>query len=143
MIIREWKYEDILAVTALEKQCFPDAWSYKAFADSFLTGIFHGFLAEEDGRLVGYGFFTCLYEVADLDRIAVSPDLRGKGVGRRILTALCDAARDLGAERMMLEVRESNTPAIGLYESAQFIRISERKKYYGDGETALVYQKLL
>lgn len=143
MTVREWKYEDILAVTNLEKQCFPDAWTYKAYADSFLAGHFHGVLAEEDGKLVGYGFITCVFEVADLDRIAVAPDSRGKGVGKEVLNALFDTAKSLGAERMMLEVRESNAPAIALYEKSGFTRISKREKYYGDGETALVYEKYL
>ncbi len=143
MTVREWKYEDILAVTNLEKQCFPDAWTYKAYADSFLTGLFHGVLAEEDGKLVGYGFITCVFEVADLDRIAVAPEKRGTGVGKEILNALFDVAKSLGTERMMLEVRESNAPAIALYEKSGFTRISKREKYYGDGETALVYEKYL
>ena len=143
MTVREWRYEDILAVTELEKKCFSDAWNYKAYADSFLSGTFRGVLAEEGEKLVGYGFVSCVYEVADLNRIAVCPDARGKGVGSRVLCALESMAREMGVERIMLEVRQSNAAAIGLYEKAGFTRISERKKYYGDGETALIYQKII
>ena len=139
--LRPWNYEDILAVSALEKRCFGDPWHYKMFADSFLTGIFHGIVAEEEGALVGYAFYTCLYEDADVDKVAVSPEYRRRGVGRMLLAALLSDAKALGATRAMLEVRASNEPAIALYAAEGFRQVAERGKYYGDGETALVLEK--
>ena len=49
------------------------------------------------------------------------------------------AAREL--KKLFLEVRESNLPAISLYEKYGFIKISQRKKYYKDGENADVMLK--
>jgi ribosomal-protein-alanine N-acetyltransferase len=40
-----------------------------------------------------------------------------------------------------LEVRKSNTAAIGLYERFNFKRIHIRKKYYSDGEDAIIMQR--
>ena len=44
---------------------------------------------------------------------------------------------------MFLEVRSSNTPAINLYKKAGFTNLSVRKKYYDDGEDAVVMAKEL
>lgn len=141
LCLREWRYEDNLAVAALERRCFSDPWNYKSFADSFLSGIFHGVIAEEDGEIVGYGFYTCMFEDAEIDRIAVDPDERRRGTGGKILKELLRSAKGLGAERMLLEVRASNEGAIALYRGAGFQKIAERAKYYGDGETAWVLEK--
>ncbi len=59
MIIREWKYEDILRISQIEKECFPqEPWSFKTLASGFETEAFFGVLAEDCGEIAGYGGIT-------------------------------------------------------------------------------------
>lgn len=60
---------------------------------------------------------------AELKRMYVADAARGMGVGRALLVALEDAARELGAKRLVLETGVRQPEAIGLYESAGFERI--------------------
>ena len=54
MLIRAWKYEDILRISEIEKECFPaEAWSFRMLASSFETENFTGLLAEDDGEIAG------------------------------------------------------------------------------------------
>ncbi|WP_344605035.1 GNAT family N-acetyltransferase [Streptomyces glaucus] len=83
-------------------------------------------VAELDGRLVGYvrlGFPTGLAANAHVRQIrglAVADGARGRGVGRALVQAAVDRARDLGARRITLRVLGHNTAARALYASEGF-----------------------
>ncbi|MGW7613828.1 N-acetyltransferase family protein [Streptomyces sp. NPDC054766] len=85
------------------------------------------FVAELDGRLVGYirlGFPTPLASNAHVRQIlglAVAEEARGAGVGRALLRAVREEARRQGARRITLRVLGHNTPARTLYESEGFV----------------------
>jgi N6-L-threonylcarbamoyladenine synthase len=71
--------------------------------------------------------------------LAVRADSRGTGLGAALLADLMADAAARGVERMTLEVRPSNAPAIALYEGAGFHPAGERPGYYSDtGESALI-----
>lgn len=61
--------------------------------------------------------------------IAVRPELRGKGLGQRLIALLSAEARSRGATRIFLEMRENN-PAASLYTKVGFEPIGRRKSYY-------------
>ena len=65
------------------------------------------------------------------------------GIGGALVEALHAKAKELGAERMMLEVRVSNAAAIALYKKQGYEKIAVRKGYYGNGEDADIMQKKL
>ncbi|MDO4610443.1 ribosomal protein S18-alanine N-acetyltransferase [Corynebacterium sp.] len=67
--------------------------------------------------------------------VAVAPELRGRGLGRRLTEALL-AAADEDPGPVFLEVRTDNAPAIALYESLGFGRMGVRRRYYADGADA-------
>lgn len=129
---------DVTAITAIEAECFgAEPWSEGLVADA-VGSARHVVLVTAD--LDAYAVVSLAGEVADLDRIAVLPSSRGRGLARDLLDAQVDRARDLGAERMLLEVRDDNAAAIGLYESAGFDTISVRRGYYAGGVDALVME---
>lgn len=76
---------------------------------------------------------------AELLRIAVKPEGRGKGLGRRLLQASTEALKALGVSELHLEVRFSNTAARKLYEAEGWRFTGIRKGYYRDGEDAALY----
>jgi ribosomal-protein-alanine N-acetyltransferase len=75
----------------------------------------------------------------EIYNIACAPDYRRQGFARALLLRALEAARRMGLERALLEVRESNAPALGLYRSLNFQPVGRRKGYYADtGEDALL-----
>lgn len=79
---------------------------------------------------------------AELVRIAVAPEARGRGLGRALLVASQQALAADGMDRQYLEVRVSNEAAIHLYEACGWTPCGRRARYYADGEDAALYQRL-
>jgi len=136
-MIRRAVLADVDAVVVIERACFgADAWS-----ETLVTA------AVEGGRstvliddLDAYGVIAVAGDVADLERIAVMPSRRRQGVAGRVLDALCAAAREQEADRMLLEVAADNAAAIAFYAAHGFTTISRRAGYYRGGIDALVMQ---
>jgi ribosomal-protein-alanine N-acetyltransferase len=144
MNLRAWKFEDIFAIAALEKECFPyDAWSYQLFANAFAAPAFNGVLAEEEGEIIGYGAITIAGDSADIENIAVAEPYRHGGVGNKLLRALIGCAEVAGVQNVFLEVRVSNAEAMKLYLKHGFVGVYARPRYYKDGEDGLVMKKSL
>ena len=85
---RPWKYSDLPAIAALEKECFSDPWNHRALAESFLSGHFYGSLLEEDNAVVAYGGVSVFGEDAEVQLIGVSEMYRRCGRGGRVLEDL-------------------------------------------------------
>ncbi len=144
MIIRPWKYEDILRISQIEEECFPrEPWTFKMLASSFDSETFFGVIAEDGGEIAGYGGITVAAGSADIDNIAVTEPFRHSGFGTAVLSELCRTAKERGAEKVFLEVRVSNSPALSLYLKNGFKGAYARTRYYSDGEDCLVMLKEL
>lgn len=144
MKIRKWEYKDILRISQIEEECFPlEPWSFQMLASSFDTESFHGILAEDGGEIIGYGGITVAAETADIDNVAVTEPYRHSGVGTAIISELLNMASSFGAKKVFLEVRVSNSIAMGLYLKNGFKGAYARTRYYSDGEDCLVMVKEL
>jgi [ribosomal protein S18]-alanine N-acetyltransferase len=124
---------DAARCAELESMLFPgdDPWPARAFLAELKAKHNHYVGARADGRLVGYAGISRLGRRApfeyEIHTIGVDPAHQGKGIGRRLLTALLDFAGDAA---VFLEVRTDNVPAIALYENFGFVAIGVRKRYY-------------
>jgi len=140
-MIRPVTRDDADAIVAIEREAFGDeAWSV-ALVDLELTApgrVVVG--AEQDDALVGYASAAVIADVADLTRIAVRPAAQRSGVARALLDSLIEQSAEGGAERMMLEVADTNEPALGFYIAAGFAEIARRRDYYGRGVDAVVME---
>ena len=144
MIIRNWKFEDILAVSNMEKECFEvEAWSYPTLVSAFENPASYGLVAQDGDELVGYGCITCAGDSADLENVAVIEGYRRSGIGRAIVEGLLAEAKQRGTEKVFLEVRVSNVPAMSMYLKCGFAGVYARTRYYADGEDCLVMCKNL
>lgn len=144
MILDRWKFEDILALSELEKECFPDdAWTYKLLVDSFQSPSFIGVLARDGGEVIGYGGITITGDTADIENIAVTEAYRKSGVATAVLANLLSLAKEQGVQKVFLEVRVSNAPAMKLYLKCGFVGVYARPRYYRNGEDCLVMSKSL
>ncbi len=94
-------------------------------------------VAEVDGGVVGHAVASLVAEVAELQRIAVDPAHRRAGLASALLDAVVDAARDAGADHLLLEVRADNAGAVAFYAHHGFAEIDRRPRYYRDGAAAV------
>lgn len=82
-----------------------------------------------DGRTAGFSLHRAISDEAELLLLAVSPEFRRRGIGQMLLGQFLETARNRGASRVHLEVREGN-PAVIMYRSAGFGVAGRRRKYY-------------
>jgi [ribosomal protein S18]-alanine N-acetyltransferase len=141
MSIRPATADDVAAIAALEAASFPeDAWPAGYLADA-IAGTLHGtgvLVAEVDGVVVGHAIASVVFEMAELQRIAVAPEHRRRGIAGLLLAAVRDRAAARGAPALLLEVKETNAGALAFYERAGFFEIDRRPRYYRNGDTAIV-----
>jgi ribosomal-protein-alanine N-acetyltransferase len=143
-MIRPARAEDADALATLEFDAFgSDAWSLGQVEGELAGPTRHVLVAESGGRVIGYAAIAVAGDVADLTRIVVAATQRRAGVASALLAALDDAATRAGAERMLLEVAESNTDARAFYAAHGFAEISRRRGYYAGGSAALVLRRAL
>jgi [ribosomal protein S18]-alanine N-acetyltransferase len=129
----------VARLVELERLCQgPEAWSATLVRDAQAGTTW---LLDDEGR--GYVALGVVGEVADLQRIGVDPSHRRQGVASALLRRAEVAARDAGADRMLLEVAEGNAAALALYAAHGFVEIARRPRYYKDGSAAVVMQLVL
>ena len=136
---------DLGAVVAIEDSVYPHPWTRGNFSDSLAAG-YHCWIVECGAEIAGYAVVMVAAGEAHLLNLSVAAPWQRRGVGREALAFVLKLARDYGAERILLEVRPSNSAAIALYASAGFAEIAQRRSYYpaGDGrEDAIVLQLAL
>lgn len=117
-------------VESIERACFSHPWSAALLEQELYNDMISLMVAEgEDGTVLGYGEVRAVLDEGTLERIAVAPQFRRQGVAEEILRAYLRFGRAHLAF-LTLEVRESNAPAIGLYEKLGFQVVGRRKNYY-------------
>ncbi len=138
-IIRPMERKDVNRVHEIECTCFRSPWSKLALAGELRNEVAHYLVMEADGVICGYGGMWLLFEEAHVTNVAIMPEYRGQGRGKRLMLAMMRHAIKRGAEKMTLEVREGNLVAQRLYAKLGFEQNGFRKGYYSDtGEGALI-----
>ena len=140
-MIRNWESRDNEEISLLEKECFSDAWSYDAIVSTQKMPSFLGLVCEQNGGISGYLGVSQVLDEADIMLIAVKTTKRRQGIAKRLLVKMQEILTEKGVKRIFLEVRKSNVPAIKCYENFGFSAIFERKRYYADGEDAIIMEK--
>ena len=136
--IRRLAYADLPQVIAIERRAFPTPWSLAMFVLELSKPAGVCLAALRDGALVGYCVCSRYDTVWHLMNVAVDPQERRQGIATALLRDLFSRIDDDGA-RYTLEVRQSNTAAIALYEVHGFRAAGVRRRYYQDnGEDALI-----
>ena len=128
-IIREMRQTDVPRIAALEREAYEFPWSPGIFRDCLLAG-YTSLVAEYHGEVIAYSIMSVAAGEAHLLNLCVAGRCRRAGHGRRLLDAVIERAVQAGAERMHLEVRPSNEPALALYAGYGFERIGVRRHYY-------------
>ena len=144
LIIRPFEDGDAKAAFEIEQESFSDPWTCKDFENVGRTALYQGFCGEINGELCGFIIYYSLFEDAEILDIAVSEKYRRRGVGRSLIEKTAVAVKELGAERLLLEVRASNEGARELYRSMGFRETGVRRGYYAKPrEDAVIMEKTI
>jgi ribosomal-protein-alanine N-acetyltransferase len=132
--------EDAAAIARLLAACMIDPWSEDMVRAAMGLRGASAFVVRggAGAALVGGVLLHVIGDEAEILQLAVVPERRRGGMGRALLDHAVAAAVRWGARDVYLEVRESNVAARQLYASAGFEHVGRRKRYYNDGEDALV-----
>ena len=138
MRLERVEQKHLAAIAALEKETFVHPWSEEAL-QLLCTDTAIGFVLMDGTRAAAYGGMMCVAGEGQITNIATSPDYRRQGLGAKVMAALAEVARERGFYEISLEVRESNLPAIALYEKFGFVAVGKRPRFYTSPvETAIV-----
>ena len=141
MQFRKAVMQDVDAIWEIEQSVFSSPWSRDQLAHELVANPNAGhWVLDDGGSIIGFIMsYIVQYEVQIIN-IAVRLSHQYRGYGKRILSEFL--SQFYKNTYLFLEVRESNLPAYQLYSHFGFEQIDIRRKYYYDGEDAIVMEKI-
>lgn len=145
IVIKPAGREDLALLVSRDADCFPhdsDRWDEEIFSHQLPDGMHVFLILKEGGVILGYICMSLVLDEAELNRIAVFPEARGRSLSPLLFDAARAVITEMGAETVYLEVRESNAPARGLYEKLGFLTVGKRKNYYKNEREDAILMRL-
>lgn len=131
MILCKMQPGHIAGVKDLLDSCFgASAWSTETITAQLDKPDSYCAVAVDEDKVVGYIAFEKILDEGSIVELAVDPEHRRQGMGRRLVELMLSSCT--GVKTICLEVRVSNTAARSLYEAFDFEEITIRKNYYDD-----------
>jgi ribosomal-protein-alanine N-acetyltransferase len=140
---------DLRALYAIEEACFEPA---VRFSRSLMRSLAHDphcrtWLGIVDNVRVGFAMVGLRGDedtsAAYIWTIEVLPAFRRMGVARALLMRVEESTREAGCTAIELHVSERNVDGLALYETAGYARVGVEPEYYGRGEDAFRYRKVI
>ena len=132
--IREMTTMDVDQVCLLEEMVFSMPWHKEAFVEMIENKDALYLVVEEydkPGVVVACCGVRNIVGEGDITNVVVHPNYRKRGIAYQMLTELLYRGEEkYGIEAFTLEVRQSNTEAIRLYERLGFVSEGVRKDFY-------------
>ena len=136
--VRSANPSDLGAIHAIELESFPQPWREEFFAHELALEGRVSLVAELEGVVIGYVFAMWILDEMHVNKIAVDERARRKGVAVALMEHCLDFARRHHIAVISLEVRDSNHGAQDFYRHLGFASAYRRRRYYPDGEDAVV-----
>lgn len=135
LIIRAALENEAVLLHEYDSQIFHDSWSEKSYLGSIHSSseIVPVAADRETGEIVAYADVSYVLDEANINRIAVRPEFRGKKTGTLLLEWIEENLPD-EVTVINLEVRESNRYAIEMYENFGYTVLGRRKRFYRNPE---------
>jgi ribosomal-protein-alanine N-acetyltransferase len=144
IVIRPMRRQHLQEVLEIERQSFSTPWSSPSFLAEMENPHSIALVALKEEAVVGYICVRHTYDEGHILDLAVHPEHRRQGIGRRLVQAALSGLAQRGCLYVFLEVRASNVAAKRLYESLDFRVVGRRRNYYlAPLEDALVMMKEL
>ena len=142
MEIRLMNSRDIDQLAELEKLCFADPWSVSAFSYELNNPLSLWLVAVDGDTVAAYVGSQTVMGESDMMNVAVAPKYRRQGIAEQLIVELIQQLKARDSQSLTLEVRQSNLPAISLYEKLGFVQVGCRPRYYRNPkEDALIMRK--
>lgn len=117
---------------------FDDFWNFQIFKDELVNTNSKYFLLRYDTEIVCLGGIKIILDEANIMNIITKKNKRNNGFAKFLLNSLIDISKEFKCKTITLEVNENNTSAISLYKHFNFEEVGKRKKYYKNGDTAIL-----
>lgn len=130
IVYRAMTPADVPFISRLEEETFSMPWSEASFLQMIEQEDARYFVAEEDGQLLGGCGLLLIAGEGNITNVAVAKEARRRGVGTGLLRHLLSEGDQEGLSAYTLEVRVSNTAAIGLYQKLGFVSEGIRPNFY-------------
>lgn len=114
----------------------------KAFHIETLNSNEYILVYKEDNKILGFIHYYINYEIVDLLNIIVKEEYRNKMIGTILMDYMITSLPKT-VQKIMLEVDETNFPAIKFYYNFNFEEISRRTHYYNGNDAIIMERKLL
>ncbi len=135
---------DLDALMEVEEQSFSNPWHRQSMEEELHKDISRVRLCKTTtGKVVAFINYWIVADELHVLNVATRPQWRRRGIGLMLMEHAMAEGRRLGVTAVTLEVRRSNNAAQQLYIGMGFEQVGVRKKYYDDGEDALLYELTL
>ena len=122
---------------------FDDFWNFEIFKEELVNNNSSYLVLRYDDEIVCFGGIKIILDESNIMDIVTKKDKRNQGFAKFLLNELINLSKERNCISITLEVRENNLTAIHLYESFNFEEVGRRKKYYKNGDTAILMTRKL
>ena len=139
--VRKMEFRDIKKVVELEEKYLLESLGEKLLA-SELSEKNNGvsfYVIENDDVVIGYIGRYYFFQEAEVLNFVVDESYQRQGYGQKLFDKMVEDMKDV--KKITLEVRASNIKGINFYTKNDFKQVGVRKKYYKNGEDALLLLK--
>lgn len=140
--IRKMTEEDAKYLAAIEEVTFSMPWKVCDFLEMIAHDEVEYLVVTLDDEIIGGAGIRNILGDGEITNVVIREDMRGNGYSSMLMERLLEVGGGLGATQFTLEVRVSNTPAIGLYQKMGFVSEGVRPGFYDKPkEDALIMWK--
>lgn len=143
-MIREALVKDLDAIDALDKASNSNPWGKRLIRDALESRCNWVIINDENQGVLAWLTASIILDESELELIVVHPESRRLGYAQQLIEQWFSDVSRRHVTRFILEVRESNLPAIALYQRSGFVQSGLRKNYYtAPIEHALLMNRIL
>lgn len=140
ILLRKMELSDIGDVLNLQANLAFLDWSLEQYKKELQADSTLSFVIQKQERVIAFALFHLLADESELLAIAVAEEFQQTGLGKILFNVGKNELQNRGAEKLFLEVRESNEKAKKFYQNLGAVFIGTRTKYYKNGESAILYR---
>lgn len=138
IIISKMNLSDLEEIKDILQTDFDDFWNFEIFKEELANNNSTYLVLRYDNQIVCFGGIKIILDESNVMDIVTKKDKRLQGFAKLLLNELINISKEKKCTSITLEVRENNIPAISLYKSFDFKEVGRRKKYYKNGDTAIL-----
>ncbi len=140
--IRKMVLKDLPEIIKMEKELFTAPWSEYMFLEEINNHYAYILVNKGNKEIIGYVCGLKLFDELSITNLAVKKEFQRCGFGEKLIKSIIKKLLEEKCFKFFLEVRESNQPAIKLYEKFGFEQIGIQVNYYNNPVENAVMMKL-